>query len=140
MIVAALAAGALLACGSSLRAQDATNMPPAAQHPPGSRGLYSLDRVTRVLKLTDDEKTKVAPILDTLNKELAGLRADTSLSTEDRMAKRKSLMDDATAQLKPILTDTQFAAWQKMSARPHRPAPVTEGGATNAPAVVPPQN
>ncbi len=138
MIVAALAAGALLACGSPLRAQDATNMPPATQHPAGSRSMFSLDRVTKALKLTDDEKTKVAPILDTLNKGLGDLRADTSLSTQDRMAKRKTLLDDATAQLKPILTDDQFARWQKMSTRMHRPAVLPDGGSTNAPAVTPP--
>jgi len=138
MLIAALAAGALLAGGLSLLAQDATNTPSVAPHQSGSRGLYTLDRVSRMLKLTDDEKTNVAPILESLNKNLTDLRADTSLSMEDRTAKRKDIMSDATAQLKPLLTDDQFARWQKLSTRTRRPAPSTDGSTTNAPATTPP--
>jgi hypothetical protein len=145
IIIAALAAGALLACGSSLRAQDATNMPPAGQHSPGPRGMFSMERIAKQLKLTDDVKAKVAPIIESLNKQIGDLRADTSLSREDKMAKRKAIMDDTTALLKPILTDEQFAQWQKVSTRVHRPpAPSPDNGGGTPPAAppagTPPQN
>jgi hypothetical protein len=143
MIIAALAAGALLACGSSLRAQDATtNTPPAGQRPPGSRTMFSLDRIAKQLKLTDDVKAKVAPIIESLNKKLTDLREDTTLSREDRMAKRKTILEDITAQLKPILTDDQFAEWQKISTRGHRPPPPAPdaSGGTPPPASGTPPN
>src|SRR5271155_1671409 len=93
MLIAALTAGVLLACNSSLLAQDSTNTPAAGQRPPGGRGMISIDRVATQLNLTDAEKTQVTPIIEDLNKKLTDLRADSSLSREDKMAKRKTIME-----------------------------------------------
>jgi hypothetical protein len=139
-LIAALAVGSLLVLNPALRAQDSTNTPPAGQRPPGGmRAPMTLDRIATQLKLTDDQKAKVAPIIDAQNTKLADLRKDpdfASLSREDKMAKMKAIRDDTTAQLKPILTDDQFAQWQKMGQR-RRPAPAASAD-TNAPASTPP--
>lgn len=142
MIIAALAAGAWLAGGAALLAQDSTNTPPAAngQNPGGMRGRGpSFDMIAKHLNLTDDQKAKVKPILDARQQKMQDLRNDPdfrSLSREDKMAKVKAIQDDTTAQLKPILTDEQFAQWQKMAAQHgnHR------GGTNNPPPATPPQN
>jgi hypothetical protein len=70
------------------------------------------------------------------------VRADTSLSPEDRRTKMQAIRADITAQMKAILTDDQFAKYQKMTQRNHRPAPPAGGdnaGGTPPPAA-PPQN
>jgi periplasmic protein CpxP/Spy len=139
LLIAALAAGALFAGGSSLLAQDATNTPPAGQHRPGWGGPMTIDRLAKQLKLTDAEKTQVAPIIEAQNKKLADLREDTSLSREDKMAKRKAIMDETTTQLKPILTDEQFAKWQKMTQHMHHASPGGDNAGTPPPST-PPQN
>ena len=119
LCLAALVAGGLFACNIALLAQDSTNTPPAGPRPGGTmRGRMTIDRIAAQLKLTDDQKAKVAPIIEAQNKKMADLRNDpdfSSLSREDKMAKMKAIHDDTTAQLKPILTDDQFAQWQKMA-------------------------
>jgi hypothetical protein len=53
------------------------------------------------------------------------LRNDTTLSTDDRRAKMKTIRDDANAKLKTILTPDQFAKYQALmpARRPATPPP-----------------
>src|SRR5512137_1682949 len=96
MIIAALVAGNLLAWNVALRAAD-TNTPPGkpeiggpppgqpGQRPPGMmRGGPNLDQLAQQLNLTDDQKAKVKPVLEAQGKKMSEMRADTSLSREDR--------------------------------------------------------
>jgi periplasmic protein CpxP/Spy len=141
MLIAALAACALITGGSSLLAQNSTN-PPSAGGPPGGgmRGRGpSLEQLSKDLDLTDDQKTKVKAALDALKQEITELRADTSLSQEDRRAKMKTIRDEFTAKLKDILTPDQFAKWQKMSQHMHHMPPGVENGGGTPPPVAPPQ-
>jgi Spy/CpxP family protein refolding chaperone len=123
MLMAALAAGALIACSPSMLAQDSTNTPPAgapAGGPPGGgmrRGGPSLEQLTKTLALTDDQKPKVKAALDEMTQKMSELRKDpdfAGLSREDRMAKIKPIRDALTAKMKDILTPDQFAKFQKM--------------------------
>ena len=103
--------------------------------PPG------LDQISRQLKLTDDQKAKVKPIIEARDKKLAEMTSDTTLSREERRARFQSIRDETTAQMKPILTPEQFEKWQ-MTQRMHRPGgpppPAAHSSGTNAP-VVPPK-
>jgi hypothetical protein len=140
-MIAALAVGSLLMLSPALRAQDSTNTPPAGGQTVGgmrSRGMGT-DAIMTQLKLDDATKAKVKPILDAQRQKMMDLRKDpdfSSLSREDKMAKVKAIHDDTAAQLKPILTDDQYAQWEKMGMRMRRPAP--PAGDTNAPAATPP--
>src|SRR5260221_10192991 len=101
MLIAALAVGALLTGNTVLRAQDSTNpppagAPPAGQRPPGMRGAPNLDMLAKQLELTDEQKTKIKPILEEQAKKIKDLRADISLSQEDRRAKMKAIRDEGT--------------------------------------------
>jgi Spy/CpxP family protein refolding chaperone len=147
MFIAALIAGNLFAWNLALRADDATNTPPAVPPgapPPGDhgqRGHLTVDQLAKRLDLTDDQKVKVKPIIDAQNQQMSDLRQDTDLSREDRMAKMKAIHDDTTAQLKPILTEDQFAKWLKISRMPHRPMQNGDNPPpANPPPDAPPQN
>jgi hypothetical protein len=121
MLIVALAAGALFACGSPLLAQDA-NTPPPGGAPGGGRrgGPMTTDaliaRIQMALgdtnKLTDVELPKVKTVLDDMIKKQTDLRADQSLSPEDRTTKRTAILKDATDAIKAILTADQFAIVQ----------------------------
>jgi Spy/CpxP family protein refolding chaperone len=143
MLIAALSVGALLTCNTVLRAQDSTNTPPAGappagQRPPGMRGAPNLDMLAKQLELTDEQKTKIKPILEEQAKKIKDLRADTSLLQEDRRAKMKAIRDEVAPKMKEILTPEQFAKFEKMGQRRGGP----QGGGAGAPPAgeKPPQN
>jgi Spy/CpxP family protein refolding chaperone len=136
LMIAALIAGSVFAADYAVRAQDSTNTPPAARPPagPGARGgRMNFDNIATQLALTDDQKTKAKPIFEDMQKQMADLRTDTTMSPADRRAKYQEIREGTTTKLKDILTPEQFAKWQKMGA-PRRPAgagvPPPAGGAT----------
>ena len=130
LLIAALAAGALLAGGSSLVAQDSTNTPPAGEHGPGMKGGHH--DIAKELNLTDDQKPKFQEIMKGAMQKRKDLRDDTSLTPEDKKAKMKAIQEDTNTQLKALLTADQYAKWQEMSKHGHRNGP--PGGSP------PPQN
>jgi hypothetical protein len=118
LLLAALAAGSLFVSEAALQAQISTNPPtPAATPGAGMRGRTpSFDTIVTTLNLTDDQKTKVKPVIDALNQKISGLRADASLTPQDRRTKMVALRTDTDTKLKTILTPDQFAKWQKLVA------------------------
>jgi len=149
-LIAALAAGSLLMLSPALRADDATNTPPSAppagDHGPGMRGRGpNFDMIAQRLNLTDDQKPKVKEILGSQREQMRDLWQNQDMSRDDRMAKMKSIREDADAKLKAVLTADQFEQWQKMESRMRGPRNRPPGGpppgesGTNAPAGAPPQ-
>jgi protein CpxP len=148
MLIAALAAGVLLACHSALLAQDSTNTPPPgvppAGGPPGGgmRGRApSLEQLSKALDLTDVQKPQVKAALDDQMQKMNELRKDpdfADLSREDKMAKMKPIRDEYTAKLKAILTPEQFTKWQDMSQKMRRNGPPGGGPGPGAGAPPPP--
>jgi hypothetical protein len=150
MLIVALAAGALFACGSPLLAQDANTPPPGGAPggaPGGGRrgGPMTTDaliaRIQMALgdtnKLTDVELPKVKTVLDDMIKKQTDLRADQSLSPEDRTAKRTAILKDASDAIKAIVTADQFAIVQpilQQAGRGRRGG----GGAGGPPPAAPP--
>ena len=122
MLIAALATGAMLACGS-LRAAD-TNTPPAGGPPAGERGpgmRGGRPDLAKILDLTDEQKPKVEAIMKGASEKRKALREDTALSQEDKRAKGKAIQEDTTAQMKAVLTPEQFAKFEKMGPGMRRP-------------------
>jgi periplasmic protein CpxP/Spy len=128
MLIAALAAGALLAGSSALRAQTATNTPPAGEHGPG---MKSRANIAKQLDLTDDQKPKVQEIMKSAMDKGRAVREDTSLTSEEKKEKAKAIKEDMATQLKAVLTPEQFAKWQEMSKRGPRNHP--PGGNPDSP-------
>ena len=143
MMIAALVAGSVFAADVAVLAQDSTNTPPAGARPPGgpgARGRMNFEFVATSLALTDDQKAKAKPVFDEMQQKMTDLRKDTTLEAADRRAKMKEIRDGVTAKLKDILTEEQFAKWQKM--QQNRPRPAGGAGAPPAggtPPATPPQ-
>lgn len=118
LMIAALAAGGMFTAEVAVRAQNATNTPPAGARPAGGprSGGMNIDYIASQLALTDDQKTKVKPVFEEMRQKLVDLHRDGTLGQADRRAKTKEIRDDATAKLKEILTPDQFEKWQKISA------------------------
>ncbi len=117
MLIAALAVGALLAGGSSLLAQDATNTPPPMEHGPGGPGMKARGDIAKQLDLTPEQKPKVEAIMKSTMEKRKELREDTSLTQEEKRDKGKALQEDTSKQLKAVLTPEQFTKWQEISKR-----------------------
>jgi Spy/CpxP family protein refolding chaperone len=145
MLITALAAGSLLVWSPALRAGD-TNKPPSAPPagvpPAGQPSRTGFERMAEQLNLTADQKTNVKSIEDMQRQKMLDLSKDTSLSQEDRRAKRKAVTEDTALQMKAVLTPEQFDKWQKtlMGPRGFRSnGPPAGAGSTNAPAAPPKQ-
>jgi len=129
--LAAVVAGSLLA-GMALQAQSSTNAP-AAGGPPGIR-RPNAEQIAKDLGLSDDQKAKVRAALEEQQKKMKDLRADTSLSQEDKRAKVKELRQSFVEKMKEILTADQFEKWQKtMQQRPRLGAGGPPPASDNAP-------
>jgi Spy/CpxP family protein refolding chaperone len=149
MLIAALAVGSLLVWSPALRAGDTNtppSTPPAGAPPAGRPPGGGFEREAEQLNLTADQKPKVQSIESTARQKMLDLSKDTSLSPEDRRAKRKIVAEDTAQQMKAVLTPEQFDKWEKTSPMgPRRlhfnnPPPGNEKAAsTNAPAAAPKQ-
>ena len=110
---------------------------PKPNRPPPTRTDPTV-AMAKFLELTDDQKTKIKPILDEENTAMRALREDRSLPTETRMAKMREIRETSTTKVKPILNDQQFEKWLRIrprpGARPGAPA-VGQPGAAGQPPV-----
>jgi Spy/CpxP family protein refolding chaperone len=102
------AAATLLCMSTTAWAQD--NQNPQAEHHEHGQGMNAdaqLEHMSQTLNLTDDQKTKIKPILEDSAKQMQQLRQDTSVSQEDRHTKMQQIHESTMSQIKPILTDDQ---------------------------------
>jgi Spy/CpxP family protein refolding chaperone len=86
-----------------------------------------LKRMTTVLTLTDEQKTKVRPLVVDEIKAFKSYRADTSLTEEDRIKKQKEFRASSKPKFKAILSDEQFAKYEQLESekrgkKPAKPA------------------
>jgi protein CpxP len=66
-----------------------------------------LEHMSKELNLTDDQKTKIKPILEDQSKQMQDLHQNTSASQEDRRAKMKQIHENTMTQLRSILNSDQ---------------------------------
>ena len=115
MLVATMALGVLLACGTAAMAQD------NKEGKGGKRGRMTaeerLKQMDEQLTLTDAQKPKVkAALEDTQTK----MQEAQSAPQEERQAKRQTIMADEGKKMKEILTPEQYTKYEEM--RPARGA------------------
>ena len=131
LLIATLAAGALLASTGALLAQNAPDAPPAGEKAPG---VKSRQNMAQALNLTDEQKPKVQEIMKKAMEKRKELRADTSLTPEEKKAKNKEIQENIAKELKVVLTPEQYAKWEESTKRgPHQP-PTTHKVPPSAPA------
>jgi protein CpxP len=123
----AFAVAILLAVALPLTMVAQTEAPPA--QPQGQMGEHHdnmgrmggppspqqhLDHLSQMLSLTDDQKTKIKPILETESTQVKSLFQDTSMSPQDRHTKMRGIHDTTMGQIRPLLTSDQQAKLDSM--------------------------
>jgi Spy/CpxP family protein refolding chaperone len=83
----------------------------------GMNADAQLERMSRTLNLTDDQKTKIKPILENQDKQMHELMQDSSVSQEDRRSKFQEIRQNTMSQIKPILTSDQQKKLESMHER-----------------------
>ena len=114
---AACLLGGLVGVGQNIFAgQEAGGAPPTAQRarPHSNQVERELQRMSRTLKLTDDQVAKIRPILQTRNKQLNDLRANSSLPQGYARTKAKEIRKYARQQIDLVLTPEQRAKQKAM--------------------------
>jgi protein CpxP len=76
-----------------------------------------LERLTKMLSLTDDQKNQIRPILEDRQQKMQSLHSDSSLSREDRMSKARSTFEDSNNKIRAVLNDDQKQKFDQMQQR-----------------------
>jgi Spy/CpxP family protein refolding chaperone len=90
-----------------------------------------LDMMSKQLNLTGDQQEKIKPILQNEMQQMDALRADTSVSQQDRWGKMQEIRKSTAEQIKPILNADQQQKYAEMMQRRGRPG--GPGGGQSAP-------
>jgi periplasmic protein CpxP/Spy len=120
-LVAALALGGLLAGANLSSAQDNNhangNATPgrARRQPPTVE--QRLERLTKALNLTDEQKPKVKAVLEEQTKKFEAMRNDSSLTRDERREKFRTMRQEENKKMKAILTPEQFDNYQQQMRR-----------------------
>jgi hypothetical protein len=113
-IFAVLAFGGLIALAPVVRADDTPASPPpgagSGTNSGANRGA-NMDKLYAIIKPTDQQKEQLKPIFKDRADQMKALRQDTSLSQEDKSAKRKEIMDATNAKVKGVLNADQYAQY-----------------------------
>jgi protein CpxP len=121
-----LALAAALAFAANLAGQGA----PAGQEPGGHGGgpghmmmnpEAQLEHLSQQLKLTDDQKAKIKPILEDQSKKMQALHQDSSLSPEDMHSQMWQIRQGTMKQIRPLLNADQQKQFDTMSKGDHGP-------------------
>ncbi len=118
-----VAVGAVSVAVPFAAAQDS---PPADQQSQPSQehgGRHQQDpaqrtqELTKHLKLTADQQTKVLDALQSAHTQMESLRQDTSLSQQDRRAKMMDIHKNSDSQIRGLLDSNQQKKWDEMQAK-----------------------
>jgi protein CpxP len=123
-----IATGAIAIATPFVAAQDSPSndqAPPSAMQGPGGGGWqhHPMDpakrtaELTKRLKLTSDQQTKVQDILTTEKTQMESLHQDTSTAPQDRRAKMMDIRQTSNTQIRALLDAGQQKKWDEMQAR-----------------------
>jgi len=73
-----------------------------------------LQKISDALKLTDDQKGKLKPILQDEVKQMKAVRDDSSLTVEQQRAKLIEIHEKTQPKVNAVLTPEQQEQWKKM--------------------------
>jgi len=135
-----LAVAAMGACSAAGQNVQPPSPPPSVGSPiTGARPRRTLEGVSELrrlseLKLTDDQMTKLRPIVDDQGVQLSAVRLDEHLTPDQRRQRYQEIRDLFRPKITAILTPEQQAKWKQMD----QPAPATDekgkpGGTTATP-------
>jgi hypothetical protein len=103
----------------------------------GRRPMMSVDdqlkHLTKKLKLSDEQQTKLKPILEDQHKQMDQLREDSSLSRQDKFSKMQEIRQNSDTQIKSVLNEDQQKNFDKMRAEQQDRMKQWHRGGDNAP-------
>jgi len=116
-----LAASLISIAAPFAAAQSSDNQQPAQGNGGWHHGppdpAQRTQELTRKLKLTADQQTKVQEILQSEHAQMETLHQDTSLSQQDRHAKMMDIHKSGDAQIRALLDSNQQKKWDEMQAK-----------------------
>jgi periplasmic protein CpxP/Spy len=106
-------------------APDAQQQPLASENAPAQQGqrphapnpARAAHRLGRQLGLTPDQVAQIQPILANRQQQMETLRADSTLTQQDRRAKAHGIAEGSRTQIEALLTDTQKQQYEQMLAQ-----------------------
>jgi Spy/CpxP family protein refolding chaperone len=110
IITLSTAMGLALASVVYLQAEEPADKRPKHEHGPGGPHHMMgnpLEHLSKDLNLTDDQKTKVQPIIDQTKPQMAAIH-------KEAMEKMHALMENAGNQIRPLLTPEQQVKFDAM--------------------------
>ncbi len=78
------------------------------------RQQVRIERLSETLTLSDGQKVQVAAVFEQFRPQVEALRADSTLSREDRAAKMQEIQKATSERITPILTPEQQAKYAEM--------------------------
>ena len=108
-----LMAAALTFAQPSQESQAPTTDKHAGMHQ-GMSADQHLQMLSERLNLTDDQKTKIKPVLEDQLQQMKAVHEDSSLSEEQKHAKAKSIHESMHDQINAVLTPEQQAKFKQM--------------------------
>src|ERR1700757_2482434 len=124
----ALALSALVAAASvsafpqNSESNDQQSAPPVGQPGQGSMRHHPdpamrAEMLTKQLKLTSDQQSKVQEILKSEQSQMEKLRSDSSASQEERRSKMMEMRKTSDDQIRALLDSNQQKKWDEMQSR-----------------------
>ena len=101
---------------SILTPEQQAQMKQMRQHA-GRRGAFNAGRRFQALNLTAEQKSQLQPVFQATRQQMQALRADTSLTQEQKREKMKEIRQNQMAQMKSILTPEQQQQLQQRRGR-----------------------
>jgi hypothetical protein len=107
-------------------AQSSNDSSPSTQQPAQGNGGWHhgppdpaqrTQELTRKLKLTSDQQTKVQDILQSEHSQMETLHQDNSMSQQDRRSKMMDIHQNSDTQIRALLDSTQQKKWDEMQAK-----------------------
>src|SRR3954447_3336750 len=115
--------GALLATGAAFAQAPAQTQPSSAaqatqntdarpHHAPDPDRMAK--HLGKKLNLSDHQVAQIKPVLEDRSQQMHTLRADASLSQQDRRSKAHQIMQDSNTKIEAVLNDTQKQQFEDM--------------------------
>src|SRR5580765_6271573 len=101
----------LVLCGFMVSVATAQDTKAAPRR--GANIDQRIEQLDKELTLTADQKTKLKGYFEGERKKMQEMRADTSLTREQRQEKMKASREDLNKEMKSVLTADQFTKWEK---------------------------
>jgi len=76
-----------------------------------------VQKMTKTLNLTQEQQTRIKPIITDMLNQMKTVMSDTNLSKQDKMARLRTIRENGSSRIRAILTPEQQKKWDEMKAQ-----------------------